>query len=170
MTTFAQSSSQSPDLTLKDIQGRTLRLSDYKGKVVLLNFWATWCIPCRTEIPDLIKVQKKYRNQGLRIIGITYPPEKLSEVRRFARNLRMNYPVAMGTKVNKMAFTTKDTLPITVIIDREGVVRDLIEGIMYSDEFAQKVSPLIKKDSSRRTLRGPKSSERKNQGDQTNNL
>ena len=142
-TTFAQSSSQLPDLTLKDIQGRRLRLSDYKGKVVLLNFWATWCIPCRTEIPDLIKLQKEYRNQGLRILGITYPPEKLSEVRRFARKLRMKYPLAMGTKEIKRLFTASETLPVTIVIDRQGTIRNVIEGIMYPDEFQEKVKPLL---------------------------
>jgi hypothetical protein len=117
----------------------------------------------------LVKLQSQYRNQGLRIIGVTYPPEKLAEVRRFARKLQMNYRVAMGTRVHKMAFTNKDTLPITVVIDREEVVRDVIEGIMYSDEFVQRVRPLIKKDSSRRTVRGLRSSEATNQGHQTNN-
>jgi thiol-disulfide isomerase/thioredoxin len=134
---------QVPALTLRDINGRSFSLADYKGKVVLLNFWATWCTPCRTEIPDLIKLQRQYRNQGLRIIGITYPPEKLSEVRRFTRALKVNYPVAIGTKATKALFTASETLPSTVVIDRDGVVRDVIEGIMYSDEFDQKVKPLL---------------------------
>ena len=136
-------SSQPVGLRLKDINGRTLSLADYKGKVLLLNFWATWCIPCRTEIPDLIKLQRQHRNQGLRIVGITYPPESISEVRRFARKLRMNYPIALGTRKTKSQFTPSETLPMTVVIDREGIVREVIEGIMYSDEFDQKVKPLL---------------------------
>jgi thiol-disulfide isomerase/thioredoxin len=130
-------------LALKDTHGRTFRLSDYKGKVVLLNFWATWCPPCRTEIPDLIKMQRQYRDQGLRVIGITYPPQNISEVRRFIRKVRMNYRVALGTKSDKALFSSSDTLPMTVVIDRHGVVRALIEGILYSDEFEQKVKPLL---------------------------
>jgi thiol-disulfide isomerase/thioredoxin len=145
VSTFAQSSSQLTDLALKDTQGRRFKLSDYKGRVVLLNFWATWCIPCGIEIPDLIKLQKEYRNQGLRIVGITYPPEKLSEVRRFARKSRMNYPVAMGTKEVKTLFTASETLPMTIVIDREGTVRGVIEGIMYPEEFQEKVKPLLSK-------------------------
>ena len=137
-----QSSTQ-PELSLKDIHGRQLSLADYKGEVVLINFWATWCIPCRTEIPDLIKLQRQHIAQGLRIIGITYPPEKISEVRRFLRKLKVNYPVAMGTKATKALFTTSETLPMTIIIDRQGVVREVIEGIMYEDEFDQKVKPLL---------------------------
>ena len=139
----AQPSKQAPPLALKDIRGRQFRLSDYKGKVVLLNFWATWCPPCRTEIPDLIKMQRQYRAQGLRLIGITYPPEKTSDVRRFMRRLRVNYRVAMGTKATKALFTSSETLPMTIVIDREGAMRDVVEGIMYADEFDKKVKPLL---------------------------
>ena len=139
----AQSSHQAPPLTLKDIHGRSFSLTDYKGKVVLLNFWATWCPPCRMEIPDLINMQSQYRDQGLRIIGITYPPEKTSDVLRFMRKVRVNYRVAIGTKASKAFFSSSDTLPITVVIDREGAVRNVVEGIMYSDEFDQKVKPLL---------------------------
>lgn len=134
---------QAPALTLRDINGRQFRLSNYRGKVVLLNFWATWCPPCRTEIPDLIKWRRKHRNEGLRIFGITYPPEKLSEVRRFARDLKIDYPIAIGTKATKALFTASETLPLTVVIDRDGVVRDVIEGVMYPDEFDDKVKPLL---------------------------
>jgi cytochrome c biogenesis protein CcmG, thiol:disulfide interchange protein DsbE len=139
----AQPASAPTSLRLKTIQGRWLNLTDYKGKVVLINFWATWCPPCRQEIPDLIKAQRAYRDQGLRILGITYPPEKISEVRRFVRKLRMNYPVAIGTKATKANFTSSETLPLTVVIDRDGNMREVIEGIMYSDEFDQKVKPLL---------------------------
>ena len=143
VSVVAQSSSPPASLRLKDIHGRWLSLSNYKGKVVLINFWATWCPPCRQEIPDLIKMQRQYQSKGLQIIGITYPPQKLSEVRGFARKLRMNYPIALGTKESKTRFTSSETLPMTIVIDRDGVVRGLIEGIMYSDEFEQKVKPLL---------------------------
>jgi len=143
VSAVAQSQSPPAPLRLKTIQGRWISLADYKGKVVLLNFWATWCPPCRQEIPDLIKAQRTYRQQGLQIVGITYPPEKISEVRRFVQKLRMNYPVAIGTKATKAQFTSSETLPLTVIIDRNGAVHDVIEGIMYSEEFDQKVKSLL---------------------------
>src|SRR5215470_6905836 len=78
-----QDKGAAPQLELKNIEGHTLRLSDYRGKVVLLNFWATWCAPCRAEMPDLIKWQREYRRRGLQIIGVTYPPEDPAEARKF---------------------------------------------------------------------------------------
>lgn len=139
-----QTGQKAPTLSLKDLQGRNVRLSNYKGKVVLINFWATWCPPCRAEMPDLIKMQKEYRGRGLQVIGVTYPPQTVGEVRRFIRKLRVNYPVALGTKETKALFDQGETLPITVIIDREGNFRELIEGILLPEEFEQKIKPLLK--------------------------
>lgn len=139
----ASAQQRTPDLSFKDINGKTIRLSDFKGKVVLLNFWATWCVPCRAEIPDLVKKQRSYRTRGLRILGVTYPPERRSEVRSFMRELKVNYPVVIGSKETKQAFSSSETLPLTVVIDREGNIREIIEGIIYSDEFDEKVKPLL---------------------------
>ena len=133
-----------PPLVLKDIRGRTVQLSDYKGKVVLLNFWATWCPPCRAEMPDLIKMQREYGSKGLQVIGITYQPEELGEVRRFVRKLKVNYPIALGTKEIKTLFDETETLPVTIVIDRQGNVRERIEGILLPVEFEQKIRPLLK--------------------------
>ena len=147
LATFSLSvAAQSPSantLKLVDINGRPFSVADYKGKVLLVNFWATWCDPCRTEIPDLIKLQRQYRSRGLRIVGVTYPPEEIAEVRTFVRKLKVNYLVAMGTKENKTLFTSSETLPMTVVLDSSGNVRDVIEGIMYPEEFDQKVRPLL---------------------------
>ena len=140
---FAQSQHRVQELNLKDLNGRPIRLSDYRGRVVLLNFWATWCAPCRTEIPDLIKIQKKYRNRGLRVIGITYPPQTSAEVRRFVETVKANYRVALGTKLIKGLFDDSEVLPITVIIDRNGNVQDVIRGVLYAEEFNEKIRPLI---------------------------
>jgi hypothetical protein len=77
------------------------------------------------------------------VIGITYPPTELSQVRRFIRSIKVNYPVLIGTIKTKTLFDSGETLPITVVIDREGNVRELIEGILLDEEFEQKVKPLL---------------------------
>jgi thiol-disulfide isomerase/thioredoxin len=140
---LGQVGTAAPQLTLKDIQGRTLRVSDYKGQVVLLNFWATWCAPCRTEMPDLVRWQREYRNRGLRVIGITYPPQALAQVRKFTRSIRVNYPIVLGRTETRAQFDKGEVLPITVVIDRQGTIREIIEGIMFPEEFEQKVKPLL---------------------------
>jgi hypothetical protein len=94
-------------------------------------------------MPDLVKLQRRYGARGLRIIGITYPPETARAVRRFAARLSVNYPVALGTKEMMTLFTPGETLPLTVVIDRDGNVRELIEGILLPEEFEQKIEPLL---------------------------
>src|SRR5437588_9966279 len=139
----AQISRPAPALRLKTIDGHVFDLSEYKGKVVLLNFWATWCPPCRQEIPELIKLQRAHRRQGLQIVGVTFPPQGLRQVRRFAQRAKIDYPIALGTKETKLLFAATETLPITVVIDPQGNVHDVIEGILYKDEFDQKVRPML---------------------------
>ena len=134
---------RAPIMVVRDINGRSFSLSDYKGKVVLLNFWATWCPPCRAEVPELVRWQKIYRGRGLQVIGVTYPPQTLTEVRRFVRRAKVNYPVGLGTKEMRSLFTPSDTLPMTIVIGKDGTVRDIIEGILLPEEFEQKIKPLL---------------------------
>lgn len=134
-----------PVLVLKDINGRTVRLSDYRGKVLLINFWATWCPPCRAEMPDLVRLQREHAAQGLQIIGITYPPESKTRVRRFARSLKVNYPIVLGTRQFKARFSSDETLPLTVVVDRDGRVKEIISGILLPEEFDEKIKPLLMK-------------------------
>ena len=134
---------QAPAVVLKDLRGRSVSLDAYKGKVVLLNFWATWCPPCRAEMPDLVKWQRQFRSQGLQVIGVTYPPTQLREVRRFTHVIGVNYPILLGTKKTKALFDSSETMPLTIIIGRDGYVKDRIEGILLHEEFEQKIKPLL---------------------------
>ena len=136
---------QAPQFELRDVNGRTVRLSHYRGKVVLINFWATWCPPCRAEMPDLVQLQREHAKQGLQIIGITYPPERMVRVRRFARSLKVNYPIILGTREIKARFSSEDTLPLTVVINRDGTVSEIISGILLREEFDEKIKPLLLK-------------------------
>lgn len=147
---------KAPALALKDLRGGTRRLSDYKGKVVLLNFWATWCAPCRAEVPELVRWQREHRSNGLRVIGVTYPPTRKAEVRRFARRFKVNYPVLLGARETKALFDAGETLPFTVVVDREGNVRELIEGILLPEEFEEKVKPLLRLKGAAGAYRGAK--------------
>src|SRR5262245_39871317 len=141
---LGQDDKPSSQLALKDIEGHTLRLSDYRGKVVLLNFWATWCAPCRAEMPDLVKWQREYKSRGLQVIGVTYPPEELAEVRKFIKSIKVNYPVALGDEQTKALFDKSETLPVTVVIDKKGTIREVIKAIIFPEEFEQKVKPLLR--------------------------
>jgi thiol-disulfide isomerase/thioredoxin len=143
--TLAQVPRSAPPVVLKDLKGRTVRLTDFKGKVVLLNFWATWCPPCRAEIPELLKWQREYESKGFQIIGVTYPPTNRRKVRRFLRAFNVNYPVLFGARKTKALFDAGETLPFSVVIDREGKVRENIEGIVLPEEFDEKVKPFLER-------------------------
>lgn len=140
---FAQTEQKLPDVSLKNLKGATVNLSRYKGKIILLNFWATWCIPCRAEIPELVKWQKKYQSKGLQIIGITYPPANRKRVLNFIRKNKINYPVLTGTKKTKALFDTGETLPFSVVIDKDGTIKARIEGVIFDEEFDEKIKSLL---------------------------
>ena len=108
-----------PDFSLTDLSGQTLQLSRYRGKVVLLNFWATWCSPCRSEIPGFVDLQNKYDKQGFEIIGISLDDDpKLA--RTFYQQFRMNYPVAIGDAKLAEQYGGILGLPVSFLIGRDG--------------------------------------------------
>jgi len=109
------------DFTIRDLDGRTISLASLRGKVTLVNFWATWCGPCRAEIPDLVALQQKYRDQ-LQILGISEDEASPETVKQFAAKFSVNYPVAMVTPELEKLFGNVSALPTTFVIDREGRV------------------------------------------------
>jgi len=140
----AQSQSPAPSIALRDLKGRTVRLKYFQGKIVLLNFWATWCPPCKAEMVDLVKLQRAHRSKGLQVIGVTYPPTNRREVLKFIRAIKVNYPVLLGSTETKMLFDRGGTLPFSVVIDRDGRIHETIEGVLFPEEFDEKVKPLLK--------------------------
>ena len=107
--------------SVQTLDGTVLRSQDLKGKVVILNFWATWCPPCRAEIPDLVALQDKYRDQVV-VLGISMDEGPAEDVRRFAEKYQVNYPVAMATPAIYQAFPGMSSLPTSLIVDRDGMV------------------------------------------------
>ena len=132
-----------PPFALKDLRGKTARLESYRGKIVLLNFWASWCVPCQAEMPELVKLQAKYAARGLQIVGITYEPEKPVVVGRIARKHRINYPLLFGDEALSKQYGIEEVLPVTLILDRDGKILDRINGIIYPEEIEQKILPLL---------------------------
>jgi cytochrome c biogenesis protein CcmG/thiol:disulfide interchange protein DsbE len=124
-----------PEFVLKDIAGKTVKLSDYKGKAVVLNFWATWCPPCKTEIPWFEDLANKYRAQGLEVIGVAMDDSSEKDIASFAREMKMNYPVLLGKEETSDAYGGVDMLPTTFYIDRSGMITDHVLGLVSRKEI-----------------------------------
>jgi thiol-disulfide isomerase/thioredoxin len=132
-----------PTLNLKDLRGRNVRLESFKGKVVLLNFWATWCPPCRAEVPDLVALQREHGAKGLQVVGVTCPPYTRADVAKFVKREKVTYPILLGTKGLAARLTGTEVLPTTLVLDRDGRVRATFEGILTPEEVREKILPLL---------------------------
>jgi peroxiredoxin len=118
---------RAPDFTLRDLNGQTLRLASFRGKVVLLNFWATWCAPCLVEMPVFAAWQQQYGPQGFEVIGISMD-DSAAPARRVVERLKLNYPAAMGDARLAARYGGVLGLPLTFLIDRNGQVRARFQG------------------------------------------
>ena len=127
-----------PDFTLSQLSGTPLKLSDYRGKVVLLDFWATWCEPCRAEIPHFVDLQDKYGSQGFQIIGVSMD-DSPDPVPAFYKQFKMNYPVVMGNAQIGEEYGGVLGLPIAFIIDRHGLIRARHMGATDAAVFEREI-------------------------------
>jgi peroxiredoxin len=109
-----------PDFTLTDANGNSVKLSDYRGKVVLLNFWATWCGPCALEIPWFVEFEQQYKSKGLEVIGISMDEDGWKVVKPYIQERKVNYRVLLGNDTVSQLYGGVESLPTTFIIDREG--------------------------------------------------
>jgi peroxiredoxin len=139
----SQTGGPAPDFSLRELTGGTVTLADYQGKVLVLNFWATWCPPCRAEIPDFIDVYKDLNGQGLEIIGVTMEDISASDLAEFANGMKMNYTVAFGTPEIARAYQPGRYIPATIIIDKKGIIRHRHVGLMEKDVLLGVVKPLL---------------------------
>ena len=122
-----------PAFTVTDLSGRTMSSRDWKGKVVLVNFWATWCPPCLAEIPDLIALQDKYRDQVV-VIGVSEDEGSLDAVKRFAEDRKINYPIVMATPELQQLFPGVIALPTTFVLDPEGRMAHKRVGLLNAKQ------------------------------------
>lgn len=133
---------RAPEFSLKDISGQKLNLFDYKGKVVILDFWATWCAPCRSQIPQFVELQNQYRDRGFAIIGIVLD-DRLKAVKSFYRQYAMNYPVAMGDRELRAMYGGIPALPTTLLIGRDGRIHYKVTGAIDVANFEWRVQKLL---------------------------
>jgi cytochrome c biogenesis protein CcmG/thiol:disulfide interchange protein DsbE len=142
--TINMSDDKAPDFALKSIDGKTVKLSDYKGKIVIIDFWATWCPPCRRGIPDLVAIQKEYKDNVV-IIGISLDREKtIKDVPGFAKNYGINYPIVYGDDSVVISYGGIQSIPTSFVVDKKGNVVDMHVGLVSKDTFVNKIKELLK--------------------------
>ena len=144
---FAQPQQQkkAPNFILKMGNGQTYELSKNKGKVTIVNFWATWCGPCRQEIPDFIEVYKKYKEQGVEIVGISLDQGGWDKVNPFVKQNKINYPVVLDDGAVASTFGKIQFIPTTFIIDPNGTIIDEHTGVLTRTQIESKIKPYLKK-------------------------
>jgi len=128
-----------PDFTLQTLDGKTVKLSDFRGKAVLLNFWATWCEPCKVEMPWFVDFEKKYGSQGLQVLGVAMDDASPAEVSAFAQKMGVNYPVLMGKEEVGAQYGGIDYLPSTFYISRDGKILDHVFGLVSRSEIESNI-------------------------------
>ena len=143
-TATVSSKTTAPAWELKDVDGKTVKLEDFKGKVVILDFWATWCGPCRMEIPGFIQLQKQYDKQGLAVIGVSLDEAEPQAVKAFMKKLGMNYSVVMGESQIAREYGGIEAIPTTFVIDRQGMIVAKHIGYADKEQFEKEIKPLLK--------------------------
>lgn len=136
-------SKQAPNFSLPDMKGKTVRLSDYNNKVVILNFFATWCPPCREEIPDFIEMVNTRDSEKFAIIGVSVEKGDTQTVKRFVEGQRINYPVLMDDGIASEAYGPIYSIPTTFIIDKNQNIVQKIIGSRTKKEFEKIIEPLL---------------------------
>jgi thiol-disulfide isomerase/thioredoxin len=139
---FVRNPDPAPEFTLAGLDGKPVTLADSKGKVVLVNFWATWCGPCRAEIPDLVELQNKYKDR-LQILGLVVDDEDQDAIRKFVAKFHINYPVAIATDALRLEYGGIPALPTSFVLDSEGRVVQKHEGLRDPVLYETEVRSLL---------------------------
>lgn len=137
----AQSEKPLPNLTLKTIEGAEWSLHENRGRVVLINFWATWCGPCREEIPVLIRLSNKYKAAGLEVVGINVDSENLKQVKSFIKNFKIRYSVLLAVSGSRLA--QQEAVPMTLLIDKQSLLVKKYIGAVEEKIFDKDIRNLL---------------------------
>jgi peroxiredoxin len=132
-----------PDFALEDLNGRVYRLGDLRGRVVVLNFFATWCGPCRQEIPDFVRLHQTFKEKGLEIIGVSLDFEADAVLRRFIQQYGISYPIVLGTRKVVLDYGGIEGIPTTVVIDQHGAISDYFVGFRPGHLIEASVTKLL---------------------------
>jgi cytochrome c biogenesis protein CcmG/thiol:disulfide interchange protein DsbE len=155
-TTAPEARKTAPDFTLRDSKGASITLSRYKGRVVLLDFWATWCTGCKVEIPWYMEFQSKYKHGGLSVIGVSMDEDGWKSVKPFLKEHPISYSVVIGNSDLAKLYGV-DSMPMTLLIDRNGEVAASHVGMVDKGAFEGEIQMLLKEEAAKRTaLPNPK--------------
>jgi len=144
-STYDTEPSPAPDIPLKTLSGETITLADQEGKVILVNFWATWCAPCRKEIPDLIDLHASMKSEGLRVVGIALDEEGRSVVEPYVEKMDINYPIVVDTSRSvESKFDSMYGLPTTYVVNPDGDIVKRVLGIFPTDEMKPKLQEMLR--------------------------
>ncbi len=132
-----------PSWTLKNLDGQPVSLSDFKGKVVVLDIWATWCPPCRAEIPHFIELQNEWKDKDVTIIGMSVDSTGPADVAKFASDNGMNYPIVMADGATASAYGADQGIPTTVVIDKKGNIVATHLGLTDKDVFEDEIKKAL---------------------------
>ena len=133
-----------PEFNLKDADGQAVRPANYKGKVVLLDFWATWCGPCKIEIPWFMEFERQFKDQGFAVVGVSMDEDGWTVIKPYVQNMKMNYRILLGNDDVSTAYGGLDSLPTTLLIDRQGNIASVHVGVsMGKEEFKNAIVQLL---------------------------
>lgn len=132
-----------PDFQLKDANGHTVKLSDYKGKVVLLNFWATWCGPCKIEIPWFVDFEQRYKDRGFAVLGVSMDEDGWETVKPYIEEKRVNYRVVIGNDETATLYGGVESLPTSFIIDKQGKIAGVHVGLVSKSVYQTEIEQLL---------------------------
>jgi cytochrome c biogenesis protein CcmG/thiol:disulfide interchange protein DsbE len=132
-----------PNFSLKDVSGKAVKLSDYRGKVVLVNFWATWCGPCKVEIPWFIGFEREYKDKDFAVLGIAMDEDGWASVTPYMNDKKINYRVLLGSEEASLMYGDVESLPTTFVIDRDGRIASVHIGLVSKNTYVEEISKLL---------------------------